>query len=124
MAFSRIRLEMARDPEFPDGSPQHGYEFTAPLDRNGRIDADMWHEHRDRCRVRRFWEGEDDDIGHLVRKPGGSWAFHYDIRGDIDDDESGYRFGDHAFVPGNYVSIREHGEEMKTFRVVSVSSPA
>jgi hypothetical protein len=45
----------------------------------------------------------------------------YDIHGDIDDDESGYRFGDHPFVTGEYVSIREHDEDMNTFRVVSVN---
>jgi hypothetical protein len=121
MVLSKIRIEMARDREFPEGSAQHGYEFVAPLDKKGHIDAQSWQRHRSQCRVKRFWEGEPDEIGHLVRKPGGSWAFHYDIHGDINDDESGYRFGDHAFVRGEYISIREHDEDMKTFRIVSVN---
>jgi hypothetical protein len=121
MALSKIRLEMARSPEFPEGSALHGYEFVASLDKTGHIDVDAWHKHRTQCRVKRFWKEEADEIGHLVRKPGGSWAFHYDIHGDIDDDESGYRFGDHPFVTGEYVSIREHDEDMNTFRVVSVN---
>jgi hypothetical protein len=119
--LQKIRLELARDPDFPNGSRAHGYEFVAPLDGNGHIDTEQWHAQRERCRVRRFWEGEDDEVGHVVRKPGGSWAFHYDIHGDGDDDESGYRFASHAFKPGEYVSIREQDEELRTFRVVSVN---
>ena len=34
-AFKRIRLNLARSKEFPQGSQRHGYEFVAPLDRNG-----------------------------------------------------------------------------------------
>jgi hypothetical protein len=26
---------------------------------------------RTHCRVRRFWEGEEDQVGHVVHKPGG-----------------------------------------------------
>ncbi len=120
MELSKIRIEMARDPEFPEGSARHGYEFVAPLDRKRHIDAKAWMANRERCRVKRFWHNEPDEVGHLVRKPGGSWAFHYDIHGDINDDEAGYRFGDHALIPGEYISIREHDEELRTFRIVSV----
>ncbi len=122
MTISKIRLELARDPDFPAGSSRHGYEFSAPLDADGRINAAEWTPLRDKCRVYRFWEGEDDAVGHLTRKPGGSWAFHYDIHGDGDDDETGYRFSDHAFVPGEYVSIMEHDDVLRTFRVVSVAA--
>ncbi|MEM1398691.1 MAG: hypothetical protein AAGF58_02365, partial [Pseudomonadota bacterium] len=87
MSLKQIRLELARDPDFPDGSRNHGYEFLAPLTNAGHIDADGWKQHRDRCRVRRFWAGTPDETGHLIRRPGGSWAFHYDIHGDPDDDE-------------------------------------
>lgn len=120
MELSKIRIEMARDPEFPEGSARHGYEFVAPLDRKRHIDAKAWMANRERCRVKRFWHNEPDEVGHLVRKSGGSWAFHYDIHGDINDDEAGYRFGDHALIPGEYISIREHDEELRTFRIVSV----
>lgn len=120
MSLTKIRLEIARDAEFPEGSSRHGYEFVAPLDGRGHIDPEVWHRQRSRCWVKRFWNGEPDETGHVLRRPGGSWVFHYDIQGDPDDDESGYRFDDHHFVPGEYVSIREHGEAMKTFKVVSV----
>jgi hypothetical protein len=120
MSLYKIRLELARDHDFPDGSSERGYEFTAPLGDDGHIDHEAWKTLRERCRVRRFWEGEDDEVGHLIRKPGGSWALHYDLLGDADDDESGYRFGDHVFEPGEYVSIKEHDDEMRTFKVVMV----
>ena len=121
MTISKIRLELARDHGFPSGSPLRGYEFSAPLDADGKIDASEWASLRDKCRVLRFWEGEDDEVGHLIRKPGGSWAFHYDINGDEDDDETGYRFGDHAFAQGEYVSIKEHDDVLRTFRVARIT---
>jgi hypothetical protein len=117
--LTKIRLELARDHEHPEGSHAIGYEFAAPLDANGKIDAAEWHKRRENCRVVRFRPGEADDIGHLIRKRGGSWAFHYDIESDEEDDEAGYRFGDHAFKLGEYVSIRED-DDLRTFRVVRV----
>ena len=47
------------------------------------------------------------------------WIFDYDETAE-DDDEAGYRFGTHAFRPGEYVSIRDEDGEMHTFMVVSV----
>ena len=80
---------------------------------DGKIDVDAFHKLKTNCRVRRFRKDEDeDDIGHLIRKPGGSWAFHYDIHSDAEDDESGYRFGDHVFRVGEYVSVKEDDELM------------
>jgi hypothetical protein len=121
--LKRIRLNLARSKEFLQGSTKHGYEFGAPLDANGHIDVALWREHREHCRVRRFWEGEDDQIGLLVHKPGGPeharWVFDYDQTAE-DDDESGYRFGAHVFRPGEYVSIRNDDGEMHTFVVASV----
>ena len=96
---------------------------NAPLDASGHIDAELWRKHRDHCRVRRFWEGERDEVGRLVHRPGGAaharWVFDYEGVAD-EDDEAGYRFGAHAFRPGEYVSIRDEDEEMHTFQVVSV----
>jgi hypothetical protein len=79
MNLHRIRLELARDHDFPEGSRERGYEFTAPLSDDGRINEGDWRTNRARCRVRRFWNGEPDEVGHLIRKAGGSWAFHYDL---------------------------------------------
>jgi hypothetical protein len=124
--FKRIRLNLARSKEFPTGSARHGYEFVAPLDGSGHIDAEEWRKHRNHCRVRRFW-GDEEEIGQLVHKPGGKeharWIFDYDQTAE-DDDEAGYRFGTHAFRPGEYVSIRDELGEMHTFQVATVENAA
>lgn len=120
MALKKIRLELARDAGFPNGSAEHGYEFTAPLDAQGHIDAEGWRRGRKHCRVRRFWAGEDDELGHLARTRGGTWTFRYDISGDPDEDEAGFKFDAHRFAEGEYVSLREQDGEMRTFRVISV----
>lgn len=123
MGLSLVRLELARDADFPEGSRRHGYEFAAPLDADGHIDAVHWKSERQRCTVRRFWGDEPDEQGHLVHlggREGGGWAFHYDIAGDPNLDEPGYRFSSHAFRPGEYVSIREQDGRLRTFRIVAV----
>ena len=116
----RVRLELARDHDFPEGSRDHGYDFIAPVDDKGHIVLAAWRLLRERCRVRRFWAGEADEVGHIVHKPGGAWAFHYDIHGDPQHDETGFRLEKHTLKPGEYVSIKEQDGVLRTFRVVSV----
>jgi hypothetical protein len=124
--LKRIRLDLARSKEFPEGSARHGYDFVAPLDAQGHIDPELWRKHREHCGVRRFWGGEEE-VGRLVHKPGGReharWVFDYDQTAE-DDDEAGYRFGSHVFRPGEYVSIRDEDGELHTFVVASVESAA
>jgi len=120
VSLKRIRLELARNQQFPEGSARHGYEFVAPLGADNHIDAEGWRRNRSDCRVRRFWDGEPEETGHLVHRRGGSWAFHYDLQGDPDVDEPGYRFDSHAFKEGEYVSITEQDGELRTFRVAWV----
>jgi hypothetical protein len=43
--LKRIRLNLARSKEFPSGSDEHGYEFVAPLDADGRIDVELWRKY-------------------------------------------------------------------------------
>jgi hypothetical protein len=116
----RVRLELARDHEFPNGSSERGYDFIAPLDRQGHIDLAAWKALRERCRVRRFWAQEPEEVGHVLHKQGRVWAFHYDIHGDPSHDEAGFRFDSHTLVPGEYVSIKEQDGTLRTFRVMSV----
>jgi hypothetical protein len=113
-----IRLQLAREPDHPEGDPLHGYDVLAPLTETGRLDASAWKRDPAACRVRRFRPGEDDANGHLARKPGGQWIFRYD-RAD-EEAESGFRFGDETFAPGEYVSIKEDDAKFHTFKVVSV----
>jgi hypothetical protein len=92
--LKRIRLNLARSKEFPSGSSRHGYELVAPLDHFGHIDPHLWQRHRNQCQVRRFWQGEDDQIGPLI------------------------------FAPGEYVSIHDDSGELHTFQVTSVQPTA
>jgi hypothetical protein len=123
-AFKRIRLNLARSKEFPSGSTRHGYEFVAPLDPGGHIDQAQWQKCREKCRVRRFWNDEEE-YGQLVHKPGGAeharWVFEYGNSA-VADEEAGYRFGSHVFRPGEYVTIRDEHGEMHTLRVVAVDT--
>jgi hypothetical protein len=116
--FRQIRLELAREKGHPAGSAAHGYTIFAPLDKDSKIDPQLWHAFRDFCRVVRFRPDEDEAIGHVIHRPGGSWAFHYDIRGN-EDDETGYHLENERFELGEYVSIREQ-DKMHTFQVMSV----
>jgi hypothetical protein len=119
--FRRIRLELAREPGHPEGSRRTGYDLVAPLDRNQHLSAELWRKHRDLCRVHRFREGEDDAVGRLARRPGGSWYLDYD-QDDRDDDEAGYRLGSERFVIGEYVSIADEHGKMHTYRVVQAAT--
>jgi hypothetical protein len=117
-SFRQIRLELAREADYPAGEPHIAYVIVAPLDAEGRIDAGLWKRYHEACRVTRLRPGDDGKLGHLVHRPGGSWAFKYDVTDDVPE-EVGYHFADERFVFGEYVSINEEGR-MHTFRVVSV----
>jgi hypothetical protein len=115
----KIRLELARTPESPEGSPACGYEMVLPLDKDGRLDADEWRANRHACTVRRFWEREKDEHGVLVHTRHHTWAFSY-APGD-DDDEPLFRLDSHRLLPREYVSVTEHDGVTRPFRVVSVA---
>jgi hypothetical protein len=119
MPLKSIRLELARTPEFPDGSAAHGYEFMAPLDARGHLDSREWFESKGACTVRRFWAGEPMEHGSLVQRKDGSWAFSY-AAGE-GDDEPIFRFDRHLFVEGEYVTVTEHDGVARPFRIVRVA---
>jgi hypothetical protein len=118
MTLQRIRLELARTAEFPDGSSARGYEFVAPLADDGQLDPEGWRAERAACTVHRFWAGEDDEYGLLVHHRGHQWAFRYGGAGE--EEEPIFRFDRHRFAVGEYVSITEHDGVQRTFRVVEV----
>jgi hypothetical protein len=121
LALKRVRLELARSPEHPDGSSNHGYEFVLPLTPDGQLDRADWERAPELCTVHRFWEGEEDETGQLVHAGKGKWAFSY--RGGEEDDEPIHRFADHLFKEGEYVSVREHDGRSYAFRIVLVANP-
>jgi hypothetical protein len=123
VSLQLITRDLARCADYPSGSTRHGYSFVAPLTTDGHLDADAWPEERHRCYVRRFWGDETARVGHLVHERGGAggatWCFEYsDIRGT--ETERGHHLQDHRFVLGEYVSVLQDDEEMKTFKVIDV----
>lgn len=123
--LTKVTLNLARTHKFPDGSTRHGYEFVAPLTEDGKICLDAWKANRGACFVHRFWADEEEMRGFLAHRPGGAggatWSFDYDTES-TDDDEAGYRFGDHAFNVGEYVSVRDEDGELQTFKVVKLTA--
>jgi hypothetical protein len=119
MSLKRIRLELARTPDHPNGSPSYGYEFVAPLDDKGHLASPEWPKQIGACTVRSFWNGAPDEHGALIHRRDGSWAFSY-APGE-DDDEPIFKFDRHRFVVGEYVTITEHDGIARPFRVAEVT---
>lgn len=117
MSLRTIRLELARCADHPQGSRECGYEFVAPLTREGELDAAAWRPVSGQCTVRRFWEHEKDETGRLVHTRAHGWTFRYR---DPDDDEPIFQLDRHRMVVGEYVSVTEHDGVQRTFRVASV----
>jgi hypothetical protein len=118
----RIKVTLARTKDHPEGSERDGYDFVAPLDDDSRISLEGWKRQRNVCFVHRIRDGVVEERGLLVHRPGGRsgiWAFDYEGRTGAED-EPGYRFGDHVFQAGEYVSIRDEEGQLKTYKVQSV----
>jgi hypothetical protein len=115
MTLMQIRLELARTPDFPEGSSAHGYDFVAPLDDDFRIDAKQWAAFKTQCRVTRFWGDEPEERG-MLRHVGRGWRFDYD-KDSTEDDEPLFKLDRHTLQPGTYVSVTEHDGEQLPFRV-------
>ncbi|WP_114945574.1 hypothetical protein [Microvirga calopogonii] len=118
-----ITLHLARNRQFPEGSPRYGYELTAPLDEDGHLDQEEWARKRSFCRVRRFWGDEGERQGVLIHRAGGAggatWLIDYN-QGRFGDEEAGYHLNQHRFVEGEYVTIQDEDEKPYTFEIVSV----
>jgi len=119
MSLRKIRLELARTRSFPDGSSSRGYEFLAPLTDDGHLDVEEWKGLRKRCKVRRFWPGEEDRVGELHHTRHRTWAFSY-APGE-EDDEAFFHLESHLFKVDEYVSITEQDGETLPFRVVAIT---
>lgn len=115
----KIRVELARTPDFPEGSVNHGYEIIAPLDKEGHIDAEGWRANRSKCTVHRFWGTDPEEHGLLRHTRGRNWIFDYDETTD-EDDEPVFKLDRHSFTEGEYLSVTEHDGVQRTFRIASV----
>ncbi|WP_339832005.1 hypothetical protein [uncultured Parvibaculum sp.] len=118
MTLYRVHMTLARNEEYPNGSPAHGYDLVVPLDASMKLDPDAWKAHAKECVVRRFWQGEPDQKGQL-RHIGRGWAIDYDLS-TPEADEPFFKLDRHEFKSGEYLSVTEQDGEMQTFRIVTV----
>ena len=102
--WSLIRLELARTPEFPEGSASRAYMLRVPLESSGLIDDAAMAKRPAMATVRRFWPNEADQTGYLIRS-GRDWAYSYAIG--EEDDEKLYHLELIPLRMGNYVTITE-----------------
>jgi hypothetical protein len=117
MTLMSIRLELGRTRETPQGDPSHGYEFIAPLNAQGHLDAEEWRQEKKRCAVRSFQPGKADQQG-MLRHVGRGWRFDY-LPGQSEDDEPFFKLDRHVIAPGLYVTVKEDGIE-RPFKIVAV----
>lgn len=119
MTWMRVRLELARDRDFPEGSHRHGYEFVLPLDNAGQLDRAHYRKTPELCTVHRFWEGSDDLTGTLHHTSRGQWMFSYHL-GEMEDEPIPH-FAEHKFREGEYIAVREPDGSEHTFRIALVA---
>ena len=119
MSLYKVKLELARSKEAPNGDPSHGYVFVAPLDAAGHLDAATWKAQRARCTVERIVRHAVEERGHLVHV-GQGWHFDY-AQGTREDDQALYKLDRHVLKAGEYVSVTEHDGVLRTFKVASVA---
>lgn len=118
----QVRLEHAPGKGETGAPPAEAYEFSAPIDDQGRLCAASWKHDRHLCFVHKIEAGDIVQRGLLVHSPGGpgggTWRFDYELGSG--DEESGFRFDDHTFVAGEYVTVRDTAGALHTYRVTSV----
>lgn len=119
MSLVTIRLELGRTTGTPLGDPRHGYEFVAPLDAQGHLDAEEWRAQKDRCAVRRFRPGQPEQRGSL-RHCGRGWLFDY-LPARTDDNETLFRLDRHLIEKGLYISVTEEDGVQRPFRIANIT---
>ena len=115
--LSKIRLELARTPEFPKGSPKHGYELVAPLTKDEHIHEKNVIEVKHRCPAVEFWGGELPEEG-VFRRTGTGWQF--DTVTEAAKDDEPFDIDRHLLSPTTYITIRSRDGVQRPFRVVSI----
>lgn len=119
MALFQIVFRLARNPGFPNGDDTQGYVVTAPLDRDGLLDAGEWRRNREACTVIRFKLGDDKDANGWLTHNGSHWFFHYDEPYE-GADQPVYRLKEHRLNRDAYVTVDEGDHHALTYRITQV----
>ena len=117
MNWQSIRLELARTPDFPEGSASRAYLLHLPLDDRGLIDEQQRKALPGRATVRRYWPNQPDLSGYVIKRKGG-WAFSY-VPGEADD-EVIFHLENHPIRLGEYLTLTEPDGSRLPFRVTSM----
>jgi len=115
MVWTVIRLELARTPEFPEGSAARAYLLRLPLDTSGMIDTAAFETSPQLATVRRYWPNERDKEGYVIHKRR-NWVFSY-APGE-GDDEALFHLETHPIRLGEFLTVTETDGEKLPFRVV------
>lgn len=119
MTLYHVHMQLARTPEFPEGSKDHGYDLVLPLTSEQRFDTRAWKTERGAGKVRRFWGDEEPRQGQL-RHAGHQWFVDYDVKKD-GDEEPFFKLENHKIATGEYLSLSEAGGETYTFLITGVT---
>lgn len=123
MSLTRVVMRLGRNPDagFPDGDNGQGYVVVAPLDKDGRLDLDLWRANKADCTVDRFSPDPAEKADGWLTHRGSHWFFHYDEEGE-GPDEPVYRLGDHTLRLGDYLTIHEADGDDLTYKITETTS--
>ncbi|MCR9268066.1 MAG: hypothetical protein NXI03_10895 [Alphaproteobacteria bacterium] len=123
MSLTRVVMRLGRNPDagFPDGDNDQGYVIVAPLDKDGRLDLDLWRANKADCTVDRFSPDPAEKADGWLTHRGSHWFFHYDEEGE-GPDEPVYRLGDHTLRLGDYLTIHEADGDDLTYKITETTS--
>jgi hypothetical protein len=112
-----IRLELARTPDFPEGSASRAYLLRLPLNERNLIDEHTLRGMPSLATARRYWPNEPDMSGYVVKTSRG-WAISY-APGE-DDDETVFHLETHPLSEGEYITLTEPDGQQLPFKIASV----
>lgn len=112
--WRNIRLELARAPEFPNGSVSRAYLLRLPLDDSDFVDEAMLLQNPRLGTVRRYWSNSPDQTG-LVQKLDGVLIINC-------EGESAriLRLDGRSICLGQEFSLIESDGDAQVFRVTSI----
>jgi len=111
--FQVVHLDGVHEPAHPQRSAGDRYTLLLPLGTDDRILEAEAHRHPHYCRVSRTDPGGGVLRGLMRPGPGLSWRLDFGKA-----EETGYRFAEERFSPGQHVTVLREGDP-HTFRVVS-----
>jgi hypothetical protein len=117
MAWKKIRLELARTPDFPGGSVGRAFLLSLPLQDDGSVDWDEVSAQPSRATVQRFWASEPDRRGRLSRSDDG-WL----LKENADGRAPTFRMPPQQLTAGQQIAVIGADGRSLPFQVVSIKT--